>query len=84
MVARHKGAFFAERGMDGAWIDYNRSINGELRIVPEGDAQLALASDYKRMVDDGLLLDDVEPFDVLMVRCRAIESLANNSPARET
>lgn len=84
MVSRHKGAFFPERGADGAWIDYERSINGELRLVPEGDPRSALASDYQRMVGDGLLLDDAESFDALMARCAAIETLANVPPARKT
>ena len=62
LVARHKGAFFAERDAAGAWIDYDRSINGELRVVPQGEARTALAADYARMVADGLLLDVAEPF----------------------
>jgi hypothetical protein len=82
LVARHKGAFFAERDAAGAWIDYTRSINGELRVVPEGGARATLAEDYGRMAGDGLLLDDAEPFDALMDRCARIEQLANLPPAR--
>jgi hypothetical protein len=77
LVARHKGAFFAERDATGTLIDYTQSINGALRVVPEGNARATLAEDYGRMTGDGLLLDDAEPFDVLMERCARIEQLAN-------
>ena len=83
-VARHKSAFFPERDSTGGWIDYIRSVNGQLRLVPEGDALASLAGDYERMVGDGLLLDDAEPFDELMARCAGIEELANTSPDRST
>lgn len=82
LVARHKNAFFPERDSAGAWIDYLRSVNGELRLVPDGDALASLAHDYERMVGDGLLLDDAEPFNELMTRCARIEELANASPDR--
>jgi Nucleotidyl transferase AbiEii toxin, Type IV TA system len=84
LVARHKAAFFAERDSAGEWIDYNRSTAGELHLVPQGDARAALAADYERMVADGLLLDDAEPFDALMAQCATIEELANVPPARES
>ena len=76
-VARHKSAFFPERDVAGAWIDYIRSVNGELRLVPDGEALGSLAGDYAQMVKDGLLLDDAEPFDDLMTRCVRIEEIAN-------
>jgi len=76
-VARHKRAFFPERDSMGKWIDYTRSVEGRLRLVPDGDALASLAHDYERMVGDGLLLDDAEPFGELMARCAGIEELAN-------
>ena len=81
-VARHKNAFFAERDSTGEWIDYTRSVNGQLRLVPEAGALASLAGDYERMVDDGLLLDDAERFDDLMRGCVRIEELANTSATR--
>lgn len=83
-VARHKSAFFPERDSAGEWIDYIRSVNGQLRLVPNGDSLTSLAGDYERMVGDGLLLDDAERFDDLMARCARIEELANSSPDRST
>ena len=43
-------------------IDYAAAVNGGLRLVPAGDGPKALEEDYARMVEDGLLLEDAEPF----------------------
>lgn len=75
-VARHKSLFFAEKGAEGQLIDYTAAIAGDLRLVPEGAARDLLAEDYRRMVEDGLLLDEAEPFDVLLQRCGEIEEQA--------
>jgi hypothetical protein len=76
-VAEHKSAFFAEKDTQGEIIDYHAAIAGELHLVPDDGALAKLAVDYQRMVDDGLFLDDVEPFDALLERCRAIQRKAN-------
>jgi hypothetical protein len=76
-VARHKGMFFAERAADRSPIDYAVAVSGGLRLVPVGDALKALEEDYARMIEDGLLLEDVEPFETLMVRCANIAERAN-------
>ena len=79
-VARHKGMFFAEKAADRTPIDYDAAINGGLKLVPTGDAAKALKEDYARMVEDGLLFDDAEPFETLMARCADIQARANRSP----
>lgn len=76
-VARHKTMFFAEKAADRTPVDYAAAVNGGLRLVPVGDGLKALAEDYARMVDDGLLLEDAEPFDALMARCADIAERAN-------
>ena len=76
-VAAHKAAFFREKDASGDWVDYQAAVAGGLRLVPAGDAFLALAEDYARMVEDRWLLDDAESFDVLMDACQAIEDRAN-------
>ncbi|WP_316979547.1 nucleotidyl transferase AbiEii/AbiGii toxin family protein [Shumkonia mesophila] len=76
-VARHKAMFFAEKDAEGRAIDYTAAVTGNICLVPEGAAQEALADDYRRMVDDGLLLDDEEAFEVLIERCRSLERKAN-------
>ncbi|MDB5584426.1 MAG: hypothetical protein JWR80_9602 [Bradyrhizobium sp.] len=78
-VARHKGMFFAEKAADRSAIDYAVAVNGGLQLVPSGDGAKALAEDYARMVDDGLLLEDAEPFDALMAHCADIAARANSA-----
>jgi hypothetical protein len=51
---------------DGAPIDYRAAVAGALDLAPSGDARKALAEDYQRMIEDGLLLDDAGSFDVLL------------------
>lgn len=76
-VAAHKGMFFAEKAADGSSIDYAAAVDGDLRLVPGGDALAALGNDYRKIVDDGLLLEEAEPFDSLMARCAEIADRAN-------
>lgn len=76
-VAHHKGMFFAEKAADGAPINYEAAINGSLQLVPAGEALAALGKDYGQMVDDGLLLEDAEPFEALIERCADIAERAN-------
>lgn len=78
-VAAHKSMFFAEKAADGASIDYGAAVNGELHLVPGGKALEALEDDYRRMVDDGLLLDDAEPFETLMTRCAELAECVNSA-----
>ena len=76
-VARHKSMFFAEKATDRTPIDYASAVNGGLQLVPVGDGAKALEDDYARMVEDGLLFDDAEPFEALMARCADIAERAN-------
>jgi hypothetical protein len=78
-VAEHKAVFFAEKNTHGEVIDYHAAIGGALQLVPNDGALAKLAVDYQHMVDDGLFLDDAEPFDTLLERCRAIQQKANVS-----
>lgn len=77
-VAVHKSIFFAESAPDGTPIDYHAAINGELTLVPDGQARAALSEDYQRMVEDGLLLDDAEHFAALLERCRTVADKVNS------
>lgn len=78
-VARHKAMFFAEKAADRSWIDYEAAVNGGLQLVPVSAGAKALADDYARMIDAGLLLDDAEPFDALIARCADIAERANGA-----
>jgi Uncharacterized conserved protein len=82
-VARHKTIFFSEKDAEGRPIDYEIAVGGGLRLVPEGDARDVLAEDYRRMVEDGLLLDEAESFDALMARCSDVEQQANTVNSTE-
>jgi len=75
-VAQHKDMFFRERDTDNNWIDYMAAVSGSLQLVPEGPAYQTVESDYKRMLVDGILLDDGEGFDDLMRRCSELEEKA--------
>lgn len=78
-VADHKAVFFAEKNTHGEAIDYHAAITGALQLVPDDGPLVKLAVDYQHMVDDGLFLDDAEPFDALLERCRAIQQKANTA-----
>lgn len=75
-VALHKSIFFRERDASGDWIDYLAAVRGGLELVPAGSTYDALAEDYERMLDDGMLFDG-ESFDEVMSGCAAIEDKAN-------
>jgi len=86
VVARHKSMSFVEKAADRASIDYAAAVNGGLRLVPAGNALKALEEDYARMVEEGLLLEDAEPFEALMARYADIVERATarvTNPTRE-
>ena len=78
-VAHHKSKFFAEKDVDGRWIDYEGAVTGDLQLVPSGRAYDALAEDYERMLAGGMLLDDEETFDEIVGRCADVEARINRS-----
>lgn len=67
--------FFAENAVDHSLIAYEAAVNRGLRLVPDGAT--ALAEDYARMVEDGLLLEGAEDFETLMAECALLEERAN-------
>jgi hypothetical protein len=68
------------KNMQNQIIDYHAAVAGGLQLVPDYTALAKLADDYQRMVDDGLFLDDAEPFKTLMEQCQAIQQKANVKP----
>lgn len=78
-VADHKRMFFNEKSSSGELINYQIAVSGGLCLVPENAALETLATDYRRMVDDGLFLNEVESFDALLLRCKDIERRANEA-----
>jgi len=76
-VADHKAAFFPEKDASANRINYLAAVSGHLHLVPEGSCSARLADDYRQMIEDGLLLEDVESFDQLIEECRRIQDKAN-------
>lgn len=76
-VSQHKSMFFSEKDSAGVLVDYVAAVSGGLRLVPGPDALMDLSLDYARMLDDGLLMSDAEPFEVLLEQCRDLEARAN-------
>jgi nucleotidyltransferase AbiEii toxin of type IV toxin-antitoxin system len=76
-VANHKAAFFATKDSQGNPIDYAAAVNGNLTLVPTGKTLEALKTDYSKMIEDRLFLNEPESFTWVFDRCRDIEKRAN-------
>lgn len=80
-VAQHKSHFFAEKDASGNVIDYAAAVTGHLRIVPEGEARVALEQDYAAMLSDEVMVGDAMPFADLLRACAELENLINRASA---
>lgn len=80
-VAAHKAVFFRENDIKGTEIDYAAAVTGALQLVPDGEARDLLATDYRKMLDDGLLPTGAESFEEIMASCGEIQERANAVPA---
>ncbi|PKO90897.1 MAG: hypothetical protein CVU16_08900 [Betaproteobacteria bacterium HGW-Betaproteobacteria-10] len=76
-VAEHKSMFFSEKDVAGDKIDYFKTTNGFLQLIPEGASLAALEKDYAAMLEDGLLALDQPKFSALMENCRVIQDQVN-------
>jgi hypothetical protein len=76
-VATHKSWFFPAKDAKGNAVDYQSAVGGGVILVPRGKTLDTLASDYARMIEDGLFLGEPESFDWVIERCREIETKAN-------
>ncbi|AXE63574.1 hypothetical protein BBF93_04580 [Hyphomonas sp. CACIAM 19H1] len=81
-VATHKSMFFREKNAENAEIDYAAAVGGNLTLVPTGDRLEELRNDYQSMINDGLLFDDVDDFETLLVQIEAIQNLANETSGK--
>jgi hypothetical protein len=80
-VAQHKSHFFAKKDASGNVIDYAAAVTGHLRIVPEGEARVALEQDYAAMLSDEVMVGDAMPFADLLRACAELENLINRASA---
>lgn len=78
-VALHKSHFFIEKDAGGQIIDYAAATTGHLKIVPEGEARMALARDYAAMLADEVMVGNAIPFDELLNACADIEAQMNKA-----
>ncbi|KUP94034.1 nucleotidyl transferase AbiEii/AbiGii toxin family protein [Tritonibacter horizontis] len=76
-VAKHKQHFFRETDRAGATINYADAVSGSLCLIPEGAPLEALAQDYQKMQEAGLLQSDAIAFDDLMARLMDLQDQAN-------
>ena len=76
-VARHKARFFREKSTDGKVINYQAAVDGELVLVPKGEAFTSLSEDFDRMMTSGLLPTEAPTFDEVLEACAAIQGRAN-------
>ena len=79
LVVAHKSMFFAEKDQSGVSIDYAECLRGRLRLVPTGATYEALAEDYAKMVEDGVMLQNAQDFRALMDECVEIERRINQA-----
>lgn len=78
-MALHKSFFFVEKDNSGNKIDYMTAISSALHIVPQGHALKALEDDYKKMIEDDVLVSKAVSFDDLMKACLQIQDHVNNA-----
>ncbi len=78
-TAKHKQHFFREKSQSGEVIDYGAAVTGQLCLVPKGEAFEALEHDYSKMLDAGLLRQDVDEFGEMIARLKRLQHRANAS-----
>jgi hypothetical protein len=71
----------SSKDISGQIIDYAAATSGHLKIVPEGEARVALAKDYAAMLEDEVMVGDALPFDELLKACAGLETQANSNVA---
>ena len=75
-VVRHKKVFFHAGN-----ANYDRCLDGRLRLVPDDDQLPALQSDYDAMRGARIVGDGAPEFDMLIERIRSLETEVNLAPA---
>ena len=71
-VVRHKKVFFHV-----GYANYDRCLDGRLRLVPDDDQLPGLKADYDAMRAAAIVADDAPAFDELIEDIRALEADAN-------
>ena len=73
-VVRHKTVFF-----NASYANYDRCLDGRLRLVPDNEQLAGFRSDYDAMRRAGIVGADAPEFDDLMDQIRDLEAEANRT-----
>ncbi len=71
-VVKHKQVFYS-----AAYARYEDCLVGRLRLVPDDKTLLALADDYRRMLDAGMFIGQPPSFADIVAELRALELAIN-------
>ena len=71
-VVRHKKVFF-----HAGYANYDRCLDGRLRLVPDDDQLPGLQADYDAMRAAAIVADDAPGFDALVEEIRTLEANVN-------
>lgn len=75
-VIKHKKAFFNAR-----YANYDDCLQGKFRIIPEARSLAGLESDYKRMCNSGMFMENPPKFDAIIAALRTYETQLNTEHA---
>lgn len=71
-VVRHKKVFYST-----GYARYDDCLVGQLRLIPDGAALVALQADFQHMVDAGMFIGEPPSFGAIVDRLRALETQIN-------
>ena len=71
-VLKHKQVFYA-----AAYAHYENCLVGQLRLIPDEATLIALADDYRRMVDAGMFIGTPPSFTEIVIELRDLERAIN-------
>lgn len=72
-VVAHKSIFYS-----ASYANYEACLQGDLRLIPEGEALKLLEKDYSKMVTAGMFYGDAPSFDELIAQLAQIQEHINN------
>jgi hypothetical protein len=71
-VVKHKKVFY-----NASYANYDACLIGQLRLIPENAALVALGDDFQRMISAGMFIGEPPTFDAIVDRLRALEKVIN-------
>ena len=71
-VVKHKQVFYA-----ASYAHYEDCLVGQLRLIPDEATLMALADDYRRMVDAGMFIGTPPSFAEIVSELRELEQAIN-------